>query len=415
MRNYIRYAKDYLTLSIPLVVSGLVYTMMPLADSMMVAKLGKYPLAAASLANTLFIACSMIPRGIVYGLTPLVAAAHAKRQYTKMVKLLQHALYLNITLGVLFAMIIWLVSFLLPFFKQELQVSELAQPYLQMLAISLVPMMILNTFIRYLEGISCTKHLVSVNLVGIFIKVLLNYLFIRDYLGGMRQVSIHGIGYASIASATIMMLCIVLYVGFSPELRKYRIRFSRRPLHFRYFRKLAKLGIPVGLQFGLERAAFAFMAVMAGWVGPAQLAANAVVSHIIEIALNINWAISIAASTLVSKPFSLRNKQMIKQVGFTGFVFGGVVAGMVCLLMVYVYDALLAIYTADVEVIQIASSLVFIAVLFNIIDSIYTVGLGVLRGMQSTVHPLLIANGSIWLIGLPMCYIMAFRLGHATV
>ena len=411
--RYYKYFKDYVALSYPLVFSGLVYILIPLADNLMVARLGIVPLAAASLANHIFTACSIFPRGVSYGLTPLITAAQLKQQYGKIAQLLKHALYINTALGMVFMGILLGCAWLLPWLQQDPEVSTLAGPYLQLIALSLMPMMLFNTLARYLEGLSCTKQLMVISLVGTLMNILLNYMLIYGKWG-MPQLGLHGAGRATLLSRMLMMMLAGGYVFLSPQLKAYRAGFKLGKLMLPYFWKLAKLGIPIGLQLCLEMMLFALMAVMTGWMGPTAQAANAIVSNVVDIALGITWAISIATSILVSKPFTLRNPSMLQEVGMMGFLIGGFVATMLSLGFLGMYGPIFSCYSTDQGVVGIACSLVVVAVVFNLADSVYTIGMGALRGMQDTLHPVMMANANNWLVGLPIGYLLAFKLGWDT-
>ena len=348
------------------------------ADNLMVGRLGIVPLAAASLANHIFTACSIFPRGVSYGLTSLIAAAQVKQQYAKIAQLLQHSLYINTALGVLFMGVLLGCAWLLPWLQQDPEVSTLAGPYLQLIALSLMPMMLFNTLARYLEGLSYTKQLMVISLVGNLMNILLNYMLIYGKWG-MPQLGLHGTGRATRLSRTLMMVLAGAYVFLSPQLKAYRAGCKLGQLTPSYFFKLAKLGIPIGLQLGLEMMVFALMAVMTGWLGPTAQAANAIVSNVVDIALGITWATSIP----VSKPFSLRNTQVLQEVGMIGFLIGGFVATMLSLGFLGMYGRIFSCYSTDQGVVGIACSLVVVAAVFNLADSVYTIGMGALEACKT--------------------------------
>ena len=65
-------------LAYPVVLSQLGQVMVGVADSMMVGQLGAVPLAAASLANSIFFVLLMFGMGVSMGITPLVSIAEGK-------------------------------------------------------------------------------------------------------------------------------------------------------------------------------------------------------------------------------------------------------------------------------------------------------------------------------------------------
>ena len=69
------------------------------------------------------------------------------------------------------------------------------------------------------------------------------------------------------------------------------------------------------------------------------------------------------------------------------------------------------LYIDDPEVIQIASTLLIIAALFQISDGVQVVGLGALRGLEDVRVPGVISLIAYWVIGLPVGYMLGFKLG----
>ena len=63
------------------------------------------------------------------------------------------------------------------------------------------------------------------------------------------------------------------------------------------------------------------------------------------------------------------------------------------------------------QIIAIAAGLLFYAGLFQLMDAMQVVGLGLLRGVQDTRVPMVIAVISYWLVGIPVAYGLAFIAG----
>src|SRR5690606_28070144 len=62
-------------------------------------------------------------------------------------------------------------------------------------------------------------------------------------------------------------------------------------------------------------------------------------------------------------------------------------------------------------IIELAAGLLFYAGLFQLMDAMQVIGLGLLRGVQDTRVPMVIAAISYWLIGIPVAYGLAFVAG----
>ena len=56
-----------------------------------------------------------------------------------------------------------------------------------------------------------------------------------------------------------------------------------------------------------------------------------------------------------------------------------------------------------------------VAALFQLVDGLQVLALGLLRGVQDTTVPMVMATVSYWVIGLPTSYVLAFPLGLGAV
>src|SRR5690606_23680204 len=63
------------------------------------------------------------------------------------------------------------------------------------------------------------------------------------------------------------------------------------------------------------------------------------------------------------------------------------------------------------QIVALAASLMVYAGLFQLVDAMQAIALGILRGMQDTRVPMWLAIFSYWLVGLPAGWVLAFPLG----
>jgi len=60
---------------------------------------------------------------------------------------------------------------------------------------------------------------------------------------------------------------------------------------------------------------------------------------------------------------------------------------------------------------SVGVTLLAMAALFQVVDAMQVMALGLLRGVQDTTVPMVIATISYWVIGMPTAYVLAFTLG----
>jgi multidrug resistance protein, MATE family len=413
--GYGNHYKKTIQLAIPICMSHLGHVMVGVADSMMVgnfggegSNMGKIFLAAASLANSLYMVIMVFGIGITFVITSMVAAADGENNDEKLTSLLKHSLVLCIGFGVVLTLIFAGSSGILKYFGQPQEVVDYAIPYFNIMIFSLLPLMVFLAVKQFTEGLSDTKQAMFITVAANLLNVFLNYVFIYGKFG-FSEMGLNGAGYSTFISRIIMMLMMIYYVYKSKKFIAYRAGFILKNIDFSVLKRMLKLGIPMGFQFTFEVGAFAAAAVMIGWISASSLAAHQIAINLASITYMIASGVASAATVRVGKEWGRRNfPEMIKAANSSWHI---TIAFMLVMAVVFLIlkDFLPTLYNKDPLVLELASSLLIIAALFQISDGTQAVGLGIFRGLSDVKLPTLITFSSYWLIGLPVGYLLAFH------
>ncbi len=408
-QKYAPHISSSLKLAVPVMLSQLGHVMMGVVDSMMVGHVGAVPLAASSLANVAFNVILLFGIGVSYAITPLVASAYGEDNAGRIADVLKHGLAINFinSLG-LVAIVIGAKNILYHIDQPEDVVVE-AIPYLSVITFSIIPTLIFQTFRQFTEGLSRTRIAMVAVIGSNIIHVPLNYIFIFGHLG-LPAMGLVGAGWATLISRGIMAVGIALYVYLSKDFKQYRNGFSfgnySRPL----INKMMHIGLPAGVQFIFEVAAFDFSAVMMGWLGAKTLAAHQIAINLATISYMTTSGLAAAATIRVSNELGKKDFATLRTVAFTLLWLAIAIMFLWGLLFVFGTGFLPQLYVSDVEVIEIASPLLIIAGFFQLSDGIQVVCLGALRGLHDVKIPSLFIFIAYWVIGLPLGYWLAFKM-----
>ena len=218
-------------LAYPVVLSQLGQVMVGVADSMMVGRLGAVPLAAASLANSIFFVLLMFGMGISLGITPLVSMAEGKGKVKRIGRLFQHGLWINMGTALTLTCVILGLSQGLHFLNQPEEVVELAIPYLFIITASLFPFMFFQTFKQLAEGLSQTKQAMVITVLCNLVNVFLNWVLIFGKLGA-PEMGLVGAGLATLISRILMPIMMGWYILGSKRYRLYHLTLGLKKLSF---------------------------------------------------------------------------------------------------------------------------------------------------------------------------------------
>lgn len=407
--TYISHAKKTLTLALPIMFGHFGHVLTHLSDSAMIGQVHSDSLAAASLANGLFVILLTLGLGISFGLTPLVAAADGSKNTSENTHLLRNGLIVNLLTGLgLFALVLGCLP-LINHLNQPEQVVLLSKPYLAIIAISIIPLMIYQHYKQFAEGLSKTKVAMYISLLSNLINILLNYILIFGKLGFPRM-ELVGAGVATLVARVIMALLMYYYIRHGKEFLKYREGFVMKGLSRKYMKEIWAVGYPIGFQFMFEAASFVIASIMIGWIGAKQLAAHQIAISMASVTYMTASGVSAATTVRVGNYFGKNNMAEVRKAGFVSFVMVALFMLLCALGFLLFHQLLPPLFTPEEDVRQIAAGLIIIAAFFQVSDGLQVVALGILRGLKDVKMPSYIAIVAYWLAGLPAGYFFAFVL-----
>ncbi len=409
-QNYRDHIRITFHLAYPVMLSQLGHMMVNVADSVMVGQLGATPLAAASLANVIFHLLLMFGIGVSYGITPLVAAADGEGNIGRSGQLLKHASVINVATGLLLFLLVFAGNRSLSYLNQPEEVVTMATPYLNIITLSMIPLMVFQTYRQFAEGLSRTRMAMVIVIATNLLNVGLNYLLIYGKLG-FPALGLNGAGWASLISRVILALWMALYIFKGNKFRPYRIGFSFGKYRKLIFRKLLNIGIPAGFQYIFEVGAFGFAVIMIGWLGTNAMAAHQIAINMAAISYMAASGLSAAATIRVGNQWGRKDMPTLRAAAFT--IFGMVAVFMLSCALIFITGRYFfpSLYIDNQEVIQLAASLLVIAAFFQLSDGIQVVSLGALRGLEDVKIPTIFTFLAYWVIALPTGYLLAFPGG----
>ncbi len=408
LQSYRSHVKATLSVAYPVMLSQLGHVLVGVADSVMVGALGAEPLAAVSLANGLVSLGLMFGIGVSLAITPLVAAADGGDTTHDRAQVFRHGLVINMITGGALMLLLAASAGVLPWLDQPPRVVALAIPYLIIVALSLLPFMLFQTFRQYAEGLSFTRTAMVITLGANLLNVLLNYLLIYGY-GGMPTWGLNGAGVATLISRIVMAGVMMRYVLRAPWFRWPPLRL--RTLQRRLTVRMLKIGVPTGFQYIFEVGAFSFASIMMGWLGTRALAAHQIALNLAAVSYMVATGLAAAATVRVGNQLGRRDLPNLRRVGNSALLMSMVLMGASAGIFLLLNDTLPTLYVDEIPVIDLAASLLVIAAFFQLSDGVQAVALGILRGMADVKIPTLITLIAYWGVGLPVAYGLAFPLG----
>jgi multidrug resistance protein, MATE family len=409
-RKYLYHSRRTLNLAYPIVFAQLGHMLVGVVDSIMVGQAGAIYLASAALANTIFTLALVFGLGLTFAITPLVAAAEAKKDVVESSVILKNGLLLFTSIGVILSILLYFLSPVFHFMGQPEDVVIQAIPYFQLLVLSLIPLLIYQVFKQFIDGLSLTKPGMYITLASNFLNIVLNYILIFGHLG-FEPMGLVGAGWATVISRIFAALAIGIYFFSSRNFSAFHLEHKIAKYSYQRFRQLFNFGFPIGMQLVFEVSAFSMAAIVIGWIGAPALAAHQIALSMAAITYMMASGISAASTIRIGNFFGATNFKALRDAGTASFII--VVLFMLSAATIFIVGrhVLPTFFVDEAEVISIASSLLIFAALFQVSDGVQVNCLGILRGMNDVKIPTLITFIAYWLVGLPSGYILGIVLG----
>ncbi|MBK5280072.1 MAG: MATE family efflux transporter [Bacteroidia bacterium] len=408
--NYSSHVRPNFLLAYPVMLSMLGQVMTAVADSVMIGWTGATPLAASSFANVFFSIPLFFGIGVSYAITPLVAEAAGAKNSLSIIETLRHGLLINLLVGFGLVGLIFLVEPFMFSMGQPEDVVTLGIPYLSIIAVSIIPTMIFQTYRQFAEGLERTRMAMVIVIGSNVLNITLNYIFIFGKFG-FPELGLNGAGWATLIARVVMAVGMMFYIFYGKKFLAYRKGFSFGKYSKALISKMLHIGLPAGSQFIFEAGAFGFSALMMGWLGTTALAAHQIAINLATISYMTTSGLGAAAAIRVGNFLGKRDKQNLRASAFTMIWMAVVLMSAWALLFIFGRYFLPELYIDDPVVIQLTASLLIIAAFFQLSDGIQVVCAGALRGLQDVKVPSLLIFVAYWVIALPLGYVLAFPLG----
>jgi MATE family multidrug resistance protein len=410
IKGYIPYYKRNLKIAIPVIIAHAGQVTVSMADNIMVGRVNAMELAAISFAGAVYSIGMVFGMGFAIGVTPMIGISYGGKDFRKVASYFQNALLLNLIFTMLCLCLMFLIGSFFDQMGQEESVIIIAKPVYYMLVLSFLPQMIFFSGRHFAEGIGNTKIAMYITISGNILNIFLNYLLIFGKFG-CPALGAYGAAIATCVSRSVMALGFIGIFCFNHSFRRYFLFFSKTGFLWVRIKELIRISMPVALQIGMEIFAFAFCAIMVGWVDGNSLAAHQIALSMASFTFMIVLGISSATTIRVSHQLGAGNFVGARKAGFSSMhlAIGFMSITAICFILFRNHIPLL--FNSDPQVVAFAAKLFIAAGIFQIFDGLQAVSMAALRGLADTAKPMLISFISYIIVCMSVGYILAFIVG----
>jgi len=403
-----------LKLAYPVILGMLGHTLVGFVDNIMVGQLGTAELAAVSLGNSFIFIAMSLGIGFSTAITPLMAEADGEKNIQKGKEAFNHGLILCAVLGIALFLLILGIKPLMYHMGQPEEVVVFAMPYLNLVAFSLIPLIIFQAFKQFADGLSQTKYSMWATILANVINVILNYILIFGKFG-FPELGIIGAAIGTLVSRIVMLLFMWILLRSKTKFKPYFERFRFANIKKSILKKIINLGFPSAMQMFFEVAIFTTAIWLSGALGKNPQAANQIALNLASMTFMVALGLSVVAMIRVGNQRGLQNFVDLRRIALSIFLLTICIEIIFAAIFVIFHNDLPRLYLDgndaanqidNLKVIGLAAQLILVAAVFQITDGVQVVVLGALRGMQDVKIPMVITFIAYWIIGFPISYFL---------
>lgn len=409
-QHYQEEIKKTFLLAMPIVIAQLGVVLMGVTDNIMVGRyIGKIGLGSAGIANSMSFLIASIGMGGLSVVAPLISKAKAERNIAEINRLFRAGIKVSLWFSLILGIMGFICIYYFEIFQQSPEINQQAPRFMALIVISNAFMFVFAAAKQLSDGLSRTYVAMMITVFGLIFNIIFNYILINGHLG-FPKMGLNGAATSTLLTRVVMLVALLFYLFKTKTFKKY--------LHAKYKAlqtndlvvMIFKIGVPSGLQFFFEIAAFSLAVIMMGWLGENQLAAHQIAINVASTTYMMASGLGIAGGIRVGEGRGLRNIEKIRFSGNVALLLVVIFMTAMMLIILIFNRFFVELYISDTEVIEIALKLMLVAAVFQLSDGVQVVSLGILRGISDVNIPTWITMFAYWGLSLPLGYLLAFNL-----
>jgi MATE family multidrug resistance protein len=397
-------------LALPLVLGHVSTGLIAFVDNVIAGHHGTDTFAAVSIGTALLWLPMLVPIGTLISLTASVSQLHGAGREREIGPLFRQALWLSLGLSiVMFAFLTW-VPPLLPAFGIAPDIVPGATAFLHAVRWG-VPALTFFFCMRYLnEGMHWTLPTMLLGFGGLLVLAPLGYALCNGKWG-FPEMGAQGLGIASAVTMWLQALCFAVYLMKTRRFAALGLFERFDPPNWSAISDLLRTGLPIGITVLMEGGLFIITALLIGRIGAVEASAHQVAINVAQLCFMIPMGVAEATTVRVGHAVGRDDALGVRRAVWAGIAIVLCTQVLSILVLVFGHAHVVRLYTDDLAVAALASTLLLYAAVFQLPDGIQVLAAGALRGLKDTRVPMFIAMFAYWGLGMPLGAGLGLGLG----
>lgn len=391
---------ELVRLAWPIVVSMISVSTMTLVDTLFVSRIGPAAVAGVGLAGVLTFSLWCFPMGLIRAVKILVSQATGAGRPEQFRPYLLAALLLSLGFGLGVMALGLLLAPLLTELTATVASGQYAAEYLSVRMLGSVVFLMLISVQETRQGFGDSRLPMFTTIGANALNIVLDYCFIF-----LLDWGVAGAAWASNLALLAELLALA-------SIHAVRSGFRTPLLRKSHVRELWRLGLPSGIQFGLEVSSFGTMVVILSAYSELHTAAHQIAVQVLHFAFLPAFGLSEAGSVLAGQAVGAQRPDLVGRVATLTLRLAMCYAVACGLVLFFGATPIIAAFTDEPALTALTAHLFSIMAIFQLFDSANLVARGVLRGTGDVRFVAVVGILAAWCCTPPMTYLLGYALGY---
>lgn len=389
-QDHRREARAILGTAAPVAAMALVNMAMSVTDTLMAAALGADALAAAAVGSDVYSLAFYLAIGILGGLTPLYAAAHAAADDTALRRLRTAGWALAAAVALPALALVWTAPDWLRLIGIRPELLDHGAGYTRAMALTLLPMIGAAVLRTRLTAIERAGALFRVTLVAVPLNAVLNHALMFGIAGWP------GLGLTGAGVSSLVVACVTLGLFAVQSRRRGDTGLAPRP-DLGAIREVLRLGLPIGIATISEVGVFLGATLFVATLSVADTAAHAVGIRLAGVVYAVSLGLLQATTVRMARAMPPTESRLVAT---TGLALAGPAA-----VLIFSGIALSAgpIATGTISAsATVGFQVLLLVAVSELFGPVGAASSGLLRGLKITRPPMLFSLVGNWAVAAPV-------------
>jgi putative MATE family efflux protein len=410
--------KNILLFAVPMLIGNVFQQLYNIVDSIIVGKyIGSVALAAVGSSFPILFTLSALIGGITIGGSVMVSQYFGAKNFEK-VKITSDTLQIFLIVSSALMSLIFFI-----FCRQIFQLLSVPEEVLPdavsyfkiILASSTVPMFAMFGIAAIMRGVGNSKTPIYFIVASVVMNTFLDVLFVVGFGWGIA-----GAAWATGISSIAAWLGGWYYLNKWESLIRFNLNFRRWKFDWENFRQSLRIGLPSGIQQTLVGLGSMALLKIVSPFGVATLAAYTAAGRVDMFVSMPAMNLSAALSSFVGQNLGAKRYDRIHNGLKSTLIYSAIICIFLSLVVVFFGKNIMGLFVEHGaahynEIIGIGQEYLLIVTSFYIVFTTMFVYNGVTRGAGATFIPMLITTLSLWIIRIPLAYILSQHFGTAGI